>query len=65
MSSAPLDLHLNVVQEKQQKLVRLTERYKKKCEKKSKALDRLTWLNFCSNSLSVASGISSVATVFQ
>ena len=52
---------LQIVQEKQQELLRLKERYEKKCEKHSKVLDRLTWLNACSISLSVASGISSVA----
>ena len=60
----PLDpqaYHANVAQEKRQELLRLDERYEKKCEKYSKALDRQTWLNACSSSLSVASGISSVA----
>ena len=44
-------------------LLRLEERYKKKHEKYSKALDRLTWLNTCSSGLSIASGILSVATL--
>ena len=36
--------------------------FKKKYEKYTKILNRLTWLNACSSSLSVATGISSVAT---
>ena len=62
----PLDpkfYHLNVAQSKQQELVSLKESHEKKHEKYSKALDRLTWLNACSSSLSVASGISSVETL--
>ena len=44
-------------------MLKLEERYKKKYKKYTKILDRLTWLNACSSSLSVASGISSVATL--
>ena len=36
--------------------------FKKKYEKYTKILNQLTWLNACSSSLSVAIGISSVAT---
>ena len=36
--------------------------FKKKYEKYTKILNRLTWLNACSSILSVATGISSVAT---
>ena len=36
--------------------------FKKKYEKYTKILNRLTWLNACLSSLSVATGISSVAT---
>ena len=36
--------------------------FKKKYEKYTKILNQLTWLNACSSSLSVATGISSVAT---
>ena len=43
------------------KLLRLKERYEKKHEKYSKALDRLTWLSACLSGLCVTSGISSVA----
>ena len=59
----PLDrqaYHLNMAQEKQQELLRLNERYEKQHEKYSKAL---TWLNARSSGLSVASGISNVATL--
>ena len=62
----PLDLQfycLNVVQGKQQELLRPEERYKKKHEKYSKTLDQLTWLNACLSGLSIASGISSVVTL--
>ena len=52
-----------MVQENQQELVRLNERYEKKHEKYFKTLDLLTWLNVCSSGLSVASGILSVATL--
>ena len=64
--SAPLDppsYHLNMVQEKQQELLRLEERYNKKHKKYSKTLDRLIWPNACSNCLSITSGTSSVATL--
>ena len=44
-------------------MLKLEERYKKKYKKYTKILDRLTWLNACSSSLSIASGISSVATL--
>ena len=36
--------------------------FKKKCEKYTKILNRLTWLNACSSRISIATGISSVAT---
>ena len=36
--------------------------FKQKYEKYTKILNQLTWLNACSSSLSVATGISSVAT---
>ena len=36
--------------------------FKKKYEKYTKILNRLTWLNACSSSLSIATGISSIAT---
>ena len=36
--------------------------FKQKCKKYTKILNRLTWLNACSSGISVATGISSVAT---
>ena len=36
--------------------------FKKKYKKYNKILNRLTWLNACSSGVSVATGISSVAT---
>ena len=36
--------------------------FKKKYKKYNKILNRLTWLNVCSSEISVATGISSVAT---
>ena len=53
--------HLSMIQNKQQGFLKLEERYKKKCEKYTKILDRLTRLNACSSSLSIATGKSSVA----
>ena len=60
--SAPEDYHLNVIQSKRQGLLKLEEQYKKKFKKYTKILDRLIWLNACSSGLSIATGISSVAT---
>ena len=59
----PQAYHLHMVHGKRKELVKLKERYEKKHEKYSKALDRLMWLNTCSGGLSVAFGISSVATL--
>ena len=36
--------------------------FKKKYKKYTKILNRLTWLNACSSGISMATGISSVAT---
>ena len=54
--------HLNVVQAKRQGLIAKEKMFKKKYKKHSKILNRLTWLNACSSGISVATGISSVAT---
>ena len=66
-SGAPLRpqvaYHLNIIQSKRQGLLKLEKRYKKKCKKYTKILNRLTWLNACSSGLTVAAGISSVATL--
>ena len=65
--SAPEDTqvayHLNIIQSKQQGLLKSEERCKKKYKKYTKILDRLVWLNACSSGISVASGISIVATL--
>ena len=55
--------HLDVIQSKQQGLSKLMERYKKKYEKCTKTLNRLVVLNACTSRLSIASGISSMATL--
>ena len=52
------DCHLGVIQSK----LKLEERYKKKYKKYTKTLNRLLTLNACTSGLSVATGISSVAT---
>ena len=54
--------HLSVIQAKMQGLKNKGQMFKKKYEKYTKILNRLTWLNACSSGISVATGISSVAT---
>ena len=54
--------HLNVVQAKRQELLAKEKMFKKKYKKYNKILNRLTWLNACSSGISIATGISSVAT---
>ena len=54
--------HLSVIQAKQRGLKNKEQVFKKKYEKYTKILNRLTWLNACSSGISVATGISSVAT---
>ena len=54
--------HLNIVQAKQRGLKNKKQMFKQKYEKYNKILNRLTWLNACSSRISVATGISSVAT---
>ena len=56
--------HLNVVQANRRGLKAKEQTFKKKYEKYTKILNRLTWLNACSSGISVATGISSVATFF-
>ena len=55
--------HLNIVQAKQRGLKNKEQMFNKKYEKYNKILNRLTWLNACSSRISVATGISSVATL--
>ena len=54
--------HLNIVQAKQRGLKNIEQMFKQKYEKYNKILNRLTWLNACSSGISIATGISSVAT---
>ena len=54
--------HLSVIQAKQRGLKNKEQMFKQKYEKYNKILNRLTWLNACSSGISVATGISSVAT---
>ena len=54
--------HLNVVQAKRIGLINKEAMFKKKYKKYNRILNRLTWLNACSSGISIATGISSVAT---
>ena len=54
--------HLSIIQAKQKGLKNKEQMFKKKYEKYTKILNRLTWLNDCSSGISIATGISSVAT---
>ena len=54
--------HLSAIQAKQRGLKNKEQMFKQKYEKYNKILNRLTWLNACSSSPSIATGISSVAT---
>ena len=67
LSSAPPEnpqvaYHLSVVPAKMRQLKNKEQTFKQKYEKYTKILNRLTWLNACSSRISVATGISSVAT---
>ena len=54
--------HLSVVQAKRRGLINKEVMFKKKYKKYNRILNRLMWLNACSSGISVATGISSVAT---
>ena len=54
--------HLSVIQAKMQGLKNKEQTFKQKYKKYTKLLNRLTWLNACSSRITVATGISSVAT---
>ena len=54
--------HLNVVQAKRRGLIAKEKIFKKKYKKYNRILNRLTWLNACSSGISIATGISSLAT---
>ena len=51
-----------MVQTKRRGLINKEQMFKKKYEKYTKILNRLIWLNACSSGISIATGISSVAT---
>ena len=55
--------HLKVVYTKRQGLIANEKMFKKKYEKYTKILNQLTWLNACSSGISVATGISRMATL--
>ena len=54
--------HLSIIRAKMQGLKNKEQRFKQKYGKNNQILNRLTWLNACSSGISVATGISSVAT---
>ena len=54
--------HLSVIQAKMEGLKAKEQMFKQKYEKYNKILNQLTWLNACSSEISIATGISSVAT---
>ena len=54
--------HLSVIQAKMQGFKNKEKMFKQKYEKYTKILNRLTWLNACSSGISIATGISIVAT---
>ena len=51
-----------MVQTKRRGLIAKEKMFKKKYKKYNKILNQLTWLNACSSGISIATGISSVAT---
>ena len=53
---------LSIIQANRRGLKAKEQMFKKKYEKYTKILGRLTWLNACSSGISIATGISSVAT---
>ena len=54
--------HLSVIQAKMQGLKNEEQMFKQKYEKYTGILNRRMWLNACSSGISIATGISSVAT---
>ena len=55
--------HLSVIKAKRRGLIAKDQIFKKKYEKYTKILNRLTWLIACSSGISIATGISSIATL--
>ena len=64
LPDAPLQVgyHLNMAQAKRQGFIDKEVMFKKKYKKYNRILNRLMWLNACSSGISVAIGISSIAT---
>ena len=60
--SSQVAYQLSIIQAKMQRLKNKEQMFKQKYEKYTKILNRLTWLNACSSGISIATGISSVAT---
>ena len=54
--------HLCIIQAKRQGLKNKEQMFKQKYENDTKILNRLMWLNACLSGISIATGISSVAT---
>ena len=54
--------HLSVIKAKRRGLIDKEVMFKKKYKKYNSILSRLIWLNACSSGISIATGISSVAT---
>ena len=54
--------YLSIIQAKMQGSKNKEQMFKQKYEKYNKILNRLTWLNACSSGISIATGLSSVAT---
>ena len=62
LENPQIPYHLNMVQAKRRGLINIKKMVKKKYKKYTKILNRFTWLNACSSGISIATGISSVAT---
>ena len=62
MENPQVAYHLSVIKAKVQGLKSKEQMFKQKYEKYNTILNRLMWLNACSSRISVATGISSVAT---
>ena len=62
LENPQISYHLSIIQAKQQGLKNKEQMFKKKYKKYNKILNRLTWLSACSSGISVATGISSIAT---
>ena len=61
-SPPQIQYHLSRVQARRRGLINKEAMFKKKYNKYNKILNQLTWLNSCSSGISIATGISSVAT---